>query len=222
MSFTTSEENYIKRIYHLQQETGLVNTNSLAAEMQTRAASVTDMLKKLKGKKLLQYEKYKGFKLNDAGKKAALDVVRKHRLWEYFSVEHLKFDWDKVHPIAEELEHISSEELVQRLDNFLGNPLFDPHGDPIPDKNGKITVVKQQNLSVIPFKKNVTVSSVSNQTAQMLDMLKHYHISLGTQLMVLRRFEFDGSLEIKVSKQNACIISEQVAKNVFVYDVHEK
>lgn len=222
MIFTTSEENYIKRIYHLQQETGLVNTNSLAAEMQTRAASVTDMLKKLKGKKLLQYEKYKGFKLNDAGKKAALDVVRKHRLWEYFLVEHLKFDWDKVHPIAEELEHISSEELVQRLDNFLGNPLFDPHGDPIPDKNGKITVLKQQNLSEIPFKKNVTVSSVSNQTAQMLDMLKHYHISLGTQLMVLKRFEFDGSLEIKVAKQNACIISEQVAKNVFVYDVNEK
>lgn len=222
MSFTTSEENYIKRIYHLQQETGLVNTNSLAAEMQTRAASVTDMLKKLKGKKLLQYEKYKGFKLNDAGKKAALDVVRKHRLWEYFLVEHLKFDWDKVHPIAEELEHISSEELVQRLDNFLGNPLFDPHGDPIPDKNGKITVLKQQNLSEIPFKKNVTVSSVSNQTAQMLDMLKHYHISLGTQLIVLKRFEFDGSLEIKVAKQNACIISEQVAKNVFVYDVNEK
>jgi DtxR family Mn-dependent transcriptional regulator len=222
MSFTTSEENYIKRIYHLQQETGLVNTNSLAAEMQTRAASVTDMLKKLKGKKLLQYEKYKGFKLNDAGKKAALDVVRKHRLWEFFLVEHLKFDWDKVHPIAEELEHISSEELIQRLDNFLGNPLFDPHGDPIPDKNGKITVVKQQNLSEIPFKQNVTVSSVSNQTAQMLDMLKHYNISLGTQLTVLKRFEFDGSLEIKVLKQNACIISEQVAKNVLVYDVHKK
>ena len=220
MGFTTSEENYIKRIYHLQQETGLVNTNSLAAEMQTRAASVTDMLKKLKSKKLLQYEKYKGFKLNEAGKKAALDVVRKHRLWEYFLVEHLKFDWDKIHPIAEELEHISSDELVQRLDNFLGNPLFDPHGDPIPDKNGKITVIKQQSLTAIPFKKNVTVSSVRNQTEQMLDMLKHYNIALGTQLMVLKRFEFDGSLEIKVLKQNACIISEQVAKNVFVHDVH--
>ena len=222
MSFTTSEENYIKSIYHLQQQTGLVNTNSLAAEMQTRAASVTDMLKKLKGKKLLQYEKYKGFKLNEAGKKAALDVVRKHRLWEYFLVEHLKFDWDKVHPIAEQLEHISSEELVQRLDNFLGNPLFDPHGDPIPDKNGKIPVIKQQSLAEIPFKKNVTVSSVSNQTAQMLDMLKHYNIVLGTQLMVLKRFEFDGSLEIKVLKQSAYIISEQVAKNVFVHDVQEK
>jgi len=219
MNFTTSEENYIKSIFHLQQETGLVNTNSLAAEMQTRPASVTDMLKKLKGKKLLQYEKYKGFKLNEAGKKAALEVVRKHRLWEFFLVEKLNFDWDKVHPIAEELEHISSEELIQRLDNFLGNPAFDPHGDPIPDKNGKIPVIKQQSLSEIPFKKNVTVSSVSNQTAQMLDMLKHYNIAIGTQLLVLKKFEFDGSLEIKVSKQNACIISEQVAKNVFVHDV---
>ena len=219
MSFTTSEENYIKGIFHLQQETGLVNTNTLAAEMQTRPASVTDMLKKLKSKKLLQYEKYKGFKLNEAGKKAALDVVRKHRLWEFFLVEKLKFDWDKVHPIAEELEHISSEELVQRLDNFLGNPSFDPHGDPIPDKNGKIPVIKQQSLSEIPFKKNVTVSSVGNQTAQMLDMLKHYNIAISTQLTVLKKFEFDGSLEIKVSKQNACIISEQVAKNVFVHDV---
>ena len=217
MNFTTSEENYIKSIYHLQQETGLVNTNSLATEMQTRPASVTDMLKKLKIKKILQYERYKGFKLNEAGKKAALDVVRKHRLWEFFLVEKLKFDWDKVHPIAEELEHISSDELIQRLDNFLGNPLFDPHGDPIPDKNGKIPVISQQSLSDIPLKKTVTVSSVTNQSAQMLEMLKHYNIVLGTQIMVLKHFEFDGSLEIKVLKQSACIISEQIAKNVFVH-----
>ena len=220
MNFSTSEENYIKSIYHLQQETGLVNTNSLAAEMQTRAASVTDMLKKLKAKKILQYERYKGFKLNEAGKKAALDVVRKHRLWEFFLVEKLKFDWDKVHPIAEELEHISSEELIQRLDNFLGNPSFDPHGDPIPDRNGKIPVINQQSLSDIPLKKTVTVSSVSNQTAQMLEMLKHYNIALGTSITVLKHFEFDGSLEIKVLKQSACIISEQVAKNVFVHYAH--
>ena len=219
MNFSTSEENYIKGIYHLQQETGLVNTNSLAAEMQTRAASVTDMLKKLKAKKILQYERYKGFKLNEAGKKAALGVVRKHRLWEFFLAEKLKFDWDKVHPIAEELEHISSDELIQRLDNFLGNPSFDPHGDPIPDRNGKIPVINQQSLSDIPLKKSVTVSSVSNQTAQMLEMLKHYNIVLGTQIMVLKHFEFDGSLEIKVLKQSACIISEQVAKNVFVHYV---
>lgn len=217
MSYTTSEENYIKRIYHLQQEKGLVNTNSLAVEMQTRAASVTDMLKKLKTKKLLQYEKYKGFKLNEAGKKAALDVVRKHRLWEYFLVDKLKFDWDKVHPIAEELEHISSDELVMRLDNFLGNPAFDPHGDPIPDKHGRIPVIHQQSLDLVPAKKTVTVSSVGNQTSQMLEMCKHYHIGLGTKITVLKHFEFDGSLQIKVAGQTNCIISEQVSKNVFVH-----
>jgi len=217
MNFTTSEENYIKRIYHLQQETGLVNTNSLAAEMKTRPASVTDMLKKLKTKKLLQYERYKGFKLNEAGKKAALNVVRKHRLWEFFLVEKLKFSWNEVHSIAEELEHISSDALIQRLDNFLGNPSFDPHGDPIPDKHGKIPVIKQQSLSEIPLNKKATVSSVGNQTAHMLEMLEHYNIALGTQITVLKKFEFDGSLEIKVLKQSSCIISEQVAKNVFVY-----
>lgn len=216
MNFTTSEENYIKSIYHLQQESNLVNTNSLAAEMQTRAASVTDMLKKLKSKKLLQYERYKGFRLNDAGKKIALQVIRKHRLWEFFLVEKLKFEWDKVHTIAEELEHVSSDDMIQRLDNFLGNPSFDPHGDPIPDKHGKLPVLNQQNLSLIPVKKTVTVSSVGNQTPQMLEMLKHYHINLGTQIMILKRFEFDASLEIKVLKQEPCIISEQVSKNIFV------
>jgi len=217
MNFTTSEENYIKSIYHLQKDSSMVNTNSLAAEMQTSAASVTDMLKKLKTKKLLQYEPYKGFKLNEHGKKVALGVVRKHRLWEYFLVEKLGFDWDEVHPIAEELEHISSDELIKRLEDFLGNPSFDPHGDPIPDSNGRIPVIKQQSLSALPLKQVVTVSSVSNQSPQMLEMLKHYHIGIGSQLSVTRKFEFDGSLEIKVLKRPSCIISEQVAKNVFVH-----
>lgn len=217
MNFTTSEENYIKSIYHLQQETGTVNTNSLATEMHTRPASVTDMLKKLKTKKLLQYERYKGFKLNETGKKVALGVVRRHRLWEYFLVDKLGFEWDKVHPIAEELEHVSGDELIKRLERFLGNPSFDPHGDPIPDSNGKVPVIKQLNLAAMPLMQVVTVSSVSNQSQQMLEMLKHYHIGIGTKLSVLKRFEFDGSLEIKVIKKAACIISEQVAKNVFVH-----
>lgn len=217
MNFTTSEENYIKSIYHLQQETGTVNTNSLATEMRTRPASVTDMLKKLKTKKLLQYERYKGFKLNETGKKVALGVVRRHRLWEYFLVDKLGFEWDKVHPIAEELEHVSGDELIKRLERFLGNPSFDPHGDPIPDSNGKVPVIKQLNLAAMPLMQVVTVSSVSNQSQQMLEMLKHYHIGIGTRLSVIKRFEFDGSLEIKVVKKAACIISEQVAKNVFVH-----
>jgi DtxR family transcriptional regulator, Mn-dependent transcriptional regulator len=217
MNFSVSEENYIKSIYHLQQDTGLVNTNSLAAEMQTKAASVTDMLKKLAAKKILQYEKYRGFKLTDNGKKVALAVVRKHRLWEYFLVEKLGFEWDKVHDIAEELEHISSNELIEKLQHFLGNPSFDPHGDPIPDSNGKIPKLNQVNLTAMPLNKTVTVSSVSNQSPQMLEMLKHYAIAIGTGVRLLKKFEFDGSLEIKVSKQPACIISEQIAKNIFVH-----
>ncbi|MBP6025419.1 metal-dependent transcriptional regulator [Ferruginibacter sp.] len=219
MNFSVSEENYIKSIYHLQQETGLVNTNSLAAEMQTKAASVTDMLKKLSTKKILQYEKYKGFKLTENGKKVALSVVRKHRLWEYFLVEKLGFEWDKVHDIAEELEHISSNELIERLQEFLGSPSFDPHGDPIPDSNGKIPKLLQLNLPALPINKTAVVSSVTNQSPQMLEMLKHYFIAIGTSIKVVKRFEFDGSLEIKVSKQPACIISELIAKNIFVrYD----
>jgi DtxR family transcriptional regulator, Mn-dependent transcriptional regulator len=217
MNFTISEENYIKSIYHLQQDTGMVNTNSLAAEMQTKAASVTDMLKKLSAKKILQYEKYKGFKLTDGGKKVALSVVRKHRLWEYFLVEKLGFEWDKVHDIAEELEHISSNELIEKLQHFLGNPSFDPHGDPIPDSNGKIPKLHQVNLTLLSLNKTAVVSSVANQSPQMLEMLKHYSIGIGTGIKILKRFEFDGSLEIKILKQTPCIISEAIAKNIFVH-----
>ena len=217
MNFSVSEENYIKSIYHLQQDTGLVNTNALAAEMQTKAASVTDMLKKLAAKKILQYEKYKGFKLTENGRKVALTVVRKHRLWEYFLVEKLGFEWDKVHDIAEELEHISSHELIEKLQHFLGNPSFDPHGDPIPDSNGRIPKLNQQNLTSLPLNKTATVSSVTNQSPQMLEMLKHYSIAIGTSIKLLKKFEFDGSLEIKVLKQPACVISEQIAKNIFVH-----
>ena len=220
MKLTISEENYIKGIYHLEKETGLVNTNSLAAEMQTRPASVTDMLKKLKIKKLLQYERYKGFKLTDTGKKIALKIVRKHRLWEFFLVNKLGFEWDKVHVIAEELEHISSIDLIQKLDNFLGNPSFDPHGDPIPDSNGKIPQLHQLRLTGLPLQQIATVSSVTNQTPQMLEMLKHYNISIGTKLKVLKHFEFDTSMEIKVSKKTPCIISALVANNVFVHHDH--
>ncbi len=217
MNFSVSEENYIKSIYHLQQQSETVTTNSLANEIQTKPASVTDMLKKLQAKKLLEYKKYKGFRLNATGNKIALNIVRRHRLWEYFLVTKLGFEWDKVHDIADELEHVSSIELIQKLDAFLNYPQADPHGDPIPDVNGKITVIKQQSIADVPVKRNVIVSSVSNQSPEMLELLKHYHIGIGTELKVNMRLSFDGSIEIKVSKYAACIISEQVAKNIFVY-----
>jgi DtxR family Mn-dependent transcriptional regulator len=217
MNFSISEENYIKAIYHLQTQGGLVNTNALAKELDTKAASVTDMLKKLKAKKILQYEKYHGFKLNENGNKVALIIIRKHRLWEYFLVSKLGFEWDKVHAIAEELEHVSSAELIKRLDSYLGTPKIDPHGDPIPDINGKLPLIRQINLYGLPVNVPAVVSSVSNQSIQMLEMLKHYGIGIGSKIEVNSGFDFDGSLEVKISKQAACIISEQVAKNIFVY-----
>lgn len=217
MNLSASEENYIKSIYHLQHISDKVNTNSLARELNTKAASVTDMLKKLKTKKLIQYEKYYGFRLNEKGTQTALSIIRRHRLWEFFLVTKLGFDWDKVHIIAEELEHVSSTELIKKLDTYLGNPTIDPHGDPIPDVNGKLPVIKQMNLLELPLKKTAVVSSVGNQSVQMLEMLKHYGIGIGSQIKINKAFDFDRSLEIKLPKQAACIISEQVAKNIFVY-----
>ena len=138
MSYTASEENYIKAIFHLQQADGMATTSLLAEKLLTKPASVTDMLKKLKAKKLLLYEKYKGFTLSSEGKKVALGIIRKHRLWEFFLVEKLQLKWNEVHEIAEQLEHVNSNILIEKLDEFLGRPKFDPHGDPIPDSKGKM------------------------------------------------------------------------------------
>ncbi len=215
MNHTPTEENYIKSIYHLQYTRDKVSTTLLSAEMKTRPASVTDMLKKLRTKRIVHYQRYKGFTLTEAGNKTALNIVRKHRLWEYFLVNKLGFEWDEVHMMAEELEHITSSELITRLDKFLGNPAFDPHGDPIPDHKGKIRVIKQKNLTVLPLKKTATVHSVKNQSSAMLDLLNQFKIGIGTKLKVNKRFDFDGSVEIKIDKLPATIISKLVAQNVF-------
>ena len=217
MNFSVSEENYIKNIFHLQQQSELVNTNSLANELQTKPASVTDMLKKLQIKNLLDYEKYKGFRLSAKGNKVAINIVRRHRLWEYFLVAKLGFEWDKVHAIAEELEHVSNQELIQKLDSFLNYPQTDPHGDPIPDGDGKIPVIRQLCIADVIEKKKVIVSSVANQSPAMLELLNHYHINIGTELKINQRFSFDESIEIKVGKYAVCVISNPVAKNIFVY-----
>ena len=216
MNFSISEENYIKAIYHLQTQGGLVNTNALAKELDTKAASVTDMLKKLKAKKILQYEKYHGFKLNENGNKVALIIIRKHRLWEYFLVSKLGFEWDKVHAIAEELEHVSSAELIKRLDSYLGTPKIDPHGDPIPDSNGKISVQQQLPLSDLPVSKQAIITSVQNQSSELLSFLSSRNIIIGTKLEIKRRLPFDNSLEIKFKNKQSINISEQVANAIRV------
>lgn len=215
MNFSVSEENYIKSIYHLQVQHQRVNATMLAAMVNTRAASVTDMLKKLHKKKLVDYQPYKSFVLTEAGNKLALSIVRKHRLWEFFLVNKLGFDWQEVHDIAEELEHINSVELITRLDEFLEFPSFDPHGDPIPNSRGKISILKRSNLLEIPLKKIATVNYIQDQSVTMLDLLKHYHIAIGTKIKVSKRFEFDGSVEIKIDKLPDAVLSSQVAKNIY-------
>ncbi|HEY4336765.1 MAG TPA: metal-dependent transcriptional regulator [Puia sp.] len=218
MKYSASKENHLKAIFHLQQEQGLVTTNALAAALRTRPASVTDMLKKLKEQKLLIYERYKGFKLNNEGRKAAVQVIRKHRLWEYFLVKKLQFGWEEVHEIAEELEHISSRALIDRLEAFLGYPATDPHGDPIPDSQGRLVVRRQVALADWPLNKVVQVSGIATQTTEMLEVLQHNHIRLGTRLEIKKRFPFDDSLEVKVRNRPPVTLSARVAKNVLVTD----
>ena len=218
-NFSQAEENYIKNIYHLQQSTGFVTTNELSAALNTKPASVTDMLKKLKLKKLLNYEPYKEFQLNAVGKKVALGIVRKHRLWEYFLVEKLKFGWDEVHAVAEELEHISSKKLIEQLDSFLNYPRFDPHGDPIPDSNGKMSVQQQLLLTELPLNRFSEVTSVGSQSSELLELLKHKNISIGTRLEVKRKFSFDQSTELELENKVRVNISEQLASVLFVKEL---
>ncbi|ULQ53686.1 metal-dependent transcriptional regulator [Flavihumibacter fluvii] len=216
MKYSSSKENYIKAIFHLQQEEDVVSTNGLARALSTKPASVTDMLKKLKTQKLLQYQPYKGVKLSAEGKKLALQIIRKHRLWEFFLVEKLGFGWEEVHEIAEELEHISSKKLIDRLDIFLGSPRTDPHGDPIPDSQGRMPAIEQTALIDLPLGISAEIVSVSNQSTSMLELLRHNKIGIGTRLSVLRRFDFDHSLEISIAGQPFITISEQLAANLFV------
>jgi DtxR family transcriptional regulator, Mn-dependent transcriptional regulator len=219
MKYSASKENYLKAIFHLQTQDGVVTTNELAEELQTRAASVTDMLKKLKDQKLLIYERYKGFKLSAEGRKVAIQIIRKHRLWEYFLVEKLQFGWDEVHEIAEELEHISSKKLIDKLDEYLGFPKSDPHGDPIPDSNGKFERVEQVNLLELPLNQWAEISGVTDQSPEILELLGHKHLAIGTRLEIKKKFSFDNSLEVRVKNQPSVTISEEVAKNIFVkYD----
>ena len=216
MNYSTSEENYLKSIFHLQHGQDAVTTNELAGKLNTRPASVTDMMKKLKSKKLLHYQPYQGFRLSNEGRKVALDIIRRHRLWEFFLAEKLQFGWDEVHAIAEDLEHVSSKKLIDKLDAYLGNPRFDPHGDPIPDSSGKMDDPSQVSLSDLPAGTVAEVRRVINQSSDMLELLQHRKISIGVRLQVKRRFEFDKTLEIGIDRTGTFTISDQLAKNIFV------
>lgn len=215
--FTFAEENYLKAIYHLSNH-GLesVSTNALSDEMQTTAASVSDMIGKLSKKKVVDYQKYRGVNVSSKGKEVALRVIRKHRLWEVFLVDKLNFHWDEVHDIAEQLEHIKSPLLISRLDEFLNFPKHDPHGDPIPDENGVFSTVKKIELTELETGVPSQVVAVNDSGTAFLKYLDKVGISIGTKIQVEDRNDFDGSLDIIINQQKSLTISQTAAENILV------
>jgi len=214
--YTLAEENYLKNIYHLELEVqSEVSTNAIADRMETKPSSVTDMVQKLAEKEMLSYKKYKGVLLTPGGRKKAANVIRKHRLWEVFLVEKLEFHWDQVHDIAEQLEHIQSDELIARLDKFLDSPDFDPHGDPIPDKDGNIKPSEKRLLSELDKKSRGICVGVKETTPEFLQYLDKKKICIGTKIKVLGKEFFDGSMVIQVGKEQF-FISKKIADNLYV------
>lgn len=193
-----------------------ISTSAIAGAMKTKSATVTDMLKKLSDKSLVKYEKYYGVKMTDKGKKIALQIIRKHRLWEVFLVEALNFKWDEVHVIAEQLEHIQSEELIERLDKFLEHPKMDPHGDPIPDNNGKIYTAHLTLLSQLKHKEAGVISGVSEHSPSFLQYLEKSGMSLGNTIQVMEKHEFDQSINIRINRKKNLHISNDIAKNILI------
>jgi len=214
---THSEENYLKSSYNISVESNKsVSTNAIANKLNTKAASVTDMIKKLANKGLVSYYKYKGTRLTQLGEKEALKVVRKHRLWEVFLVKELNFNWNEVHEIAEQLEHVKSPELITRLDKYLEHPKFDPHGDPIPDSNGALASNPTITLNMLKPGNNCKVICAKDSSSDLLLFLDKVKISLGVSIEIIDYFDFDGSFSVKVDNANPITLSGKVAENIYI------
>ena len=212
--FSQAEENYLKSIYALQRDFHKnINTNLIAEKMQMKASSITDMLKKLALKQLVTYKKYQGVQLTKIGEEVALKVIRKHRLWEYFLVKKLSYNWDEVHEIAEQLEHIKSETLIDKLDSFLRFPKFDPHGDPIPDKDGKIMLTKTVNLLKLKVGQKGVLDSLKDSSDVFLKYLNKKNLALRDKIKVIDIEPFDNSIHIE-TRTHQLVISKKVAENL--------
>jgi len=214
--FTLSEENYLKAIYHLESgsEKG-ISTNAIAKSLETKASSATDMIKKLSEKEVVLYKKYQGVTLTDFGKKTAANIVRKHRLWEVFLLERLNFSWDEVHEVAEQLEHIKSPKLINQLDALLGFPTHDPHGDPIPDKDGNVNAVDKILLANLTKNESGVCVGVHDSSSEFLRFLDKKGITLGKEITVLEKEDFDDSLLIEIDAEKLSI-SKKIANNLYI------
>ncbi len=214
--FSQSEENYLKAIYHLGNSSQKgVSTSDIANKLDTKASSVSDMIKKLSDKKLVEYKKYYGVNLTKKGKLIAASVVRKHRLWEVFLVDKLNFTWDEVHDVAEQLEHIKSKKLMEELDSFLGFPKTDPHGDPIPDKDGNLQTIEKTLLSNLKKGESGICIGVKDSSSDFLQYLDKQNIKLGNQIKVMDKEAFDESTHIQIANRNMNI-SKKIAANLYI------
>lgn len=212
-----TEENYLKAIYKIQERADKpASTNAIAAAMSTSAASVTDMIKRLSEKDLVNYERYRGVTMTKDGQRIATTLIRKHRLWEVFLVEKLDFSWDEVHDIAEQLEHIQSAELIERLDEYLEFPRFDPHGDPIPDADGVFTFRKQILLGEMSTNEEGVIVGVQDHTSNFLQYLDRMELTLGTEIKLLERYAYDDSVKILLRKEKELVISKKVSQHLFI------
>ncbi|CAL2102596.1 Iron-dependent repressor [Tenacibaculum sp. 190130A14a] len=214
--FSQSEENYIKAIYHLEVEvTKGISTNAIAKKLETKASSVTDMIKKLSEKEVVVYKKYQGVTLTAFGKRTAINIIRKHRLWEVFLVDKLNFSWDEVHEVAEQLEHIKSPKLIDELDAYLGFPKRDPHGDPIPDKEGNLHTIEKSLLSTLEIGEEGICVGVDDSSSEFLQFLDKQQIALGKKIKVVNIEPFDGSLSIELEEKGMSI-SHKIANNLYI------
>lgn len=212
-----TEENYLKAIFTICSENDLTaSTNAIAQKMETKASSVTDMLKRLNDKDLIHYIKYQGVTLTNKGNLIAISIIRKHRLWEYFLVEKLKFGWEEVHELAEQLEHIQSPELTNRLEEFLGYPKFDPHGDPIPNRKGIFPLELSETLNECSEEQKVTIIGVKDHSPAFLAYLNKLTIQLGSVIKINKINEFDRSIEIELNGKINQHISQEVAQNLYI------
>lgn len=215
---TFTEENYLKAIYHLEisSEKNETSTNTIAEHLAIKPATVTAMLKKLNDKKYISYQKYGKVSLSKTGKNIALQIVRKHRLWEVFLVDKLDFTWDEIHEIAEQLEHIQSAKLIDKLDEFLKFPAFDPHGDPIPNTKGIIHEQVRKTLSEAKLGVVYKVIAVKDTSSEFLQYLMQLHITLSTKIKVISKFEFDNSLLILINNKREITISEKFSQHIII------
>ncbi len=217
MQRSLAEENYLKAVFHLSGEEGEpVGTGLLAEYLNVSAASVTDKMKRLQKKSWIAYQKSRGAVLTEAGKRIALSVIRKHRLWEQFLVEVLGFEWDEVHDVAEQLEHIRSDKLVERIDRYLGHPKVDPHGDPIPDNTGNIEKPDLLHLDEAPIEGRYRVAAVASHDPEFLRFLDKKGLVLHAKLTLEKREEYDRTLTLSLADLPLVTLSSQVARQIWV------